>query len=361
MTLHLLRGLFILLMGSIGYAYSILEYGPFGRESFAAFPLAIGLAILLLTIDVFSSRRKLLSLSALLFGTLVGLLLAYSLGQVVRWLVLTYVSQSGPIQEQLVAYLQMLLNIACCYLMVSFIMQTKDDIRFIIPYVEFARKSQGSRSMILDTSVLIDGRVADLAEVGILDGRLIVPRVVLDELQKLSDSTDRLRRNRGRRGMDMVGRLQACRKVEVVIFEGSPRDSEKLPVDEQLVLLANELDGRILTTDFNLDKIAQLRGVTVINLNDLAAAVKPLVLPGEIIKVDLIKPGEQMGQAVGYLADGTMVVVEQARHKISKGEQQIMVTSVMQTSAGRMIFARIENESKTDQAETALNQDESRL
>ncbi len=347
MTLYLLRALFVLLMGSIGYFYLIKTPGPFGQGNWATLGVAVALSLLVLTIDIFSSRRKLLGLSALLFGTLVGMLVAFVLGLAVSWLVDQYIplpssptEQDKLLRAQLVDFAKMLLNIVCCYLMISFIMQTKDDVRFIIPYVEFAKQSRGARPMLLDTSILIDGRIIDLAEVGMVDSRLFVPRFVLEELQLLADSSDRLKRNRGRRGLDVVGKLQKTNKVDVVIYEGASRDAD-LPVDQQLVALAGELDGRVLTTDMNLNKVAQLRGVTVINLNDLAKAMKPVVLPGEQISVQLIKPGEQPGQAVGFLEDGTMVVVEQARQHIGQADVQATVTSVMQTSAGRMIFGRV--------------------
>lgn len=337
MSLYLLRAVFVLLLASVGFSYA-------ARGNWGPLPLAMLLALLVLAIDTFSSRRKLLNLSAIFFGTLVGLLIAYALGNVVSWLLDTYIGQSGPVLDVWTAFSRMMLNIVCCYLMISFIMQTKDDFRFIIPYVEFARQARGTRPMLLDTSVLIDGRIVDVAEVGMVDSRLVVPRIVLEELQQLADSTDKLRRNRGRRGLDMVEHLQHSTKVDVVIYEGSPRNAEQEAVDMQLIALAEELDGRLVTTDSNLSRIATLRGVTAINVNDLATAVKPIVLPGENINVELIKPGEQQGQAVGYLDDGTMVVVEQARQFIGRGVAGVTVTSMVQTSAGRMIFARIEHE-----------------
>jgi uncharacterized protein YacL len=344
MTLHLIRALFVLLMASIGWAYvagpGVEPFGP--QNAFATFAVAIAFAILVLAVDIFSSRRKLLALSAILFGTLVGMALAYVLSFAIYWLVDQFVPTSSPVKDALAGYFKMLLNIVCCYLMVSFIFQTKDDIRFIIPYVMFARQAKGQRPLLLDSSVLIDGRIVDIASVGLIDSRIIVPRVVLDELQKLADTSDKLTRNRGRRGLDILAKLQANRKVEVVIYEGSAGEGETTPVDQQLVLLAAEMNGRVLTTDMNLNKVAQLQGVDVVNINDLASAMKPVVLPGEKLKVSLIKPGEQPGQAVGYLEDGTMVVVEQARQLIGEAETEATVTSMVQTSAGRMIFGRLE-------------------
>ena len=220
-------------------------------------------------------------------------------------------------------------------------MQTRDDIRFIIPYVEFAKQTKGSRPMLLDSSALIDGRVVEMADLGMIDSRMVVPRFVLDEMQALADSADRLRRGRGRRGLDMVGRLQANQKVDIVIYEMETSESESQAVDHRLVTMASEMNARIMTTDFNLEKVAQLQGVTVLNVNQLAAALKPVFLPGDAFEVQLVKPGEQPGQAVGYLEDGTMVVIENSRAYIGGSAVEATVTSVVQTSAGRMVFGRM--------------------
>jgi uncharacterized protein YacL len=228
------------------------------------------------------------------------------------------------------------------YLAISFILQSKDDFRFIIPYVEFARRTKGTRPVLLDTSVLIDGRIADIAETGVLENRLIVPRFVLRELQAVADSSDKLKRSRGRRGLDVLQRLQGNKKLDVTLYDSSGRtrkDSDD--VDSQLMDLALELDARVLTNDFNLNKVASLRGVEVINVNDLANALKPVVLPGERMTVRLIKSGEAPGQGVGYLEDGTMVVVEQGRGHLNE-EIEFTVTSAIQTSAGKMIFGKME-------------------
>ena len=237
---------------------------------------------------------------------------------------------------------KLMLGIICCYFAISFILQTKDDIRFVVPYVEFARQSRGSRPMILDTSVIIDGRIADICETRILDSPLIIPRFVLQELQAIADSSDKLKRNRGRRGLDMLNKLQTNDKVDIRISDARlPSSEEGADVDEKLVALGKKIDGRVVTNDYNLNKIAQLRGVDVININDLANALKPVVLPGEGMMVKIIKPGEEMGQGIGYLEDGTMIVAENTRDKIGE-EVSIVVTSVLQTSAGRMIFGRPE-------------------
>jgi uncharacterized protein YacL len=236
-------------------------------------------------------------------------------------------------------YINMLVGVISCYLSISFILQTKDDFRFVIPYVEFSKQTKGARPMLLDTSVLIDGRINDVAATGILESQLIVPRFVLHELQAVADSSDKLKRNRGRRGLDMLAKLQGTEHADVILYDSHTRE-ESTEVDQRLVALAKELNGRILTNDFNLNKVAQLRGVDVVNINDLANALKPVVLPGERMMVRLVKPGETPGQGVGYMEDGTMVVVEQGRNHLNE-EVEFVVTSALQTSAGRMIFGRM--------------------
>jgi uncharacterized protein YacL len=193
------------------------------------------------------------------------------------------------------------------------------------------------RYRILDTSVIIDGRIADIVETGFLDGTLVVPQFVLKELQMVADSSDPLKRNRGRRGLDILQRIQKMSGVEVVISElDYPQIKE---VDMKLIELARALLGRIVTNDFNLNKVAQLRGVEVLNINELANALRPVVLPGELMNVFILKEGKEPNQGVAYLDDGTMVVVDNARSRIGRS-LDIVVTSVLQTTAGRMIVAR---------------------
>src|SRR5207253_1414409 len=211
---------------------------------------------------------------------------------------------------------------------VSTLVQTKDEFRFIIPYVEFSKQVKGARPLVLDTSVIIDGRIADICDTGILDTKLIVPRFVLQELQGIADSSDKIKRNRGRRGLDILKRMQTNTRVDLQIHESNlPELRDVQKVDERLVVFAQAVAGRVVTNDFNLNKICQLQGVEVINLNELANALKSVALPGENMLVKLVKPGDQIGQGVGYLDDGTMVVVEQGRSHIGS-EIPIVVTSV---------------------------------
>ncbi|HUQ88312.1 MAG TPA: PIN domain-containing protein [Vicinamibacterales bacterium] len=190
---------------------------------------------------------------------------------------------------------------------------------------------------ILDTSVIIDGRVADLCETGFIDGTMVIPQFVLKELQLVADSSDSMKRNRGRRGLDILQKIQKMSGVGVVISDVDFPEIKE--VDLKLIELARTLSGKIVTNDFNLNKVAQLRGVDVLNINELANALKPVVLPGEVMKVFILKEGKEYNQGVAYLDDGTMVVVDNARKMISK-TIDIVVTSVLQTTAGKMIFGR---------------------
>ncbi len=316
------------------------------RRGYLAFAgvLLVGTSIFVL--DLLTRNKQITTLSAVYFGLLLGLLLGSLLSTALdpflfRWdkPVDMFAAQRQEYLKQLVT---LLLTVACCYVTISTLLQTKDEFRFIIPYVEFSKQVKGGRPLVLDTSVIIDGRIADICDTRFIDTKLIVPRFVLQELQSVADSSDKLKRNRGRRGLDMLKRMQANSKVELQIHEANlPELRAVHKVDERLVAMAKSLGARVVTNDYNLNKIAQLQGVEVINLNELANAVKSVALPGEGMSVRLVKPGDQIGQGVGYLEDGTMVVVEQGRPFIGQ-DVSITVTSVLQTPAGRMIFGRIE-------------------
>jgi len=302
-------------------------------------PLVVGAALVM--IDIVWRRKNLQAIGGVFFGVLAGVAIGYFFG-----LVAQFVADMFDVQEQeIVELVRGLITLACVYLCTSFVMQTKDDFRFIIPYVEFSKEVKGSRPVLLDTSVIIDGRIADVMRTGALDSPLIIPRFVLAELHMVADSADALRRNRGRRGLDVLRRLQGERRIDLNIVDLRVRAVENADgVDNKLVELASHLDGRIMTTDYNLNKVAQLRGVDVVNLNDMANALKTVVLPGEGLTVKVIKSGEEAGQGVGYLDDGTMVVVDRGRDHIGR-EVQIDITSTLQTSAGKMIFGRLAGQS----------------
>lgn len=297
--------------------------------------LALG-GIVLLT-DVREKQKQITTISAIYFGLLLGLLLGYLFS-----IILEPLLANAFEKKQMVQLGRVLITVICCYVTISTLLQTKDEFRFIIPYVEFSKQVKGGRPLLLDTSVIIDGRIADVCDTRLIDTVLIVPRFVLQELQAVADSSDKLKRNRGRRGLDVLKRLQNNPKLQLQMHDGNVpelRTGERIRVDERLVILAKAINARVVTNDFNLNKIAQLQGVDVINLNELANALKTVALPGEAMQVRVVKAGDQIGQGVGYLDDGTMVVIEQGRGLIGQ-EVSIVVTSVLQTPAGRMIFGR---------------------
>lgn len=297
--------------------------------------MLLALPAAVIALDTLLRPKHVGVVSALLFGTLAGFLLSAVAALMVNPLLLGY----SP-QAQGIVHVGLLL--ALSYLCTSLLLQTRGDFRVLIPFVELTGKSTGHRRpYLLDTSVVIDGRIADIEETGIIDAQLVVPRFVVAELQAIADSTDKLRRNRGRRGLDILNRLRGNARTELVIEDRELPEFAGQPVDQKLVLLARHLDGKVVTNDYNLNKVARLHDVDVLNINDLANAVKPVCIPGESLNVQIIRAGEQQGQGVGFLDDGTMVVVEAGRDHIGQ-HARIVVTSVTQTSAGRMIFGRYE-------------------
>ena len=234
-----------------------------------------------------------------------------------------------------------LLVVVFCYFGMAIALRGKDEFNLIIPYVKFARQDQREELIILDTSVVIDGRISDICQTRFIEGRFIVPRFVLKELQQIADSQDSIKRNRGRRGLDVLAKLQKLPNIDVRIQEEDFSDVKE--VDAKLVKLAKLLGARILTNDFNLNKIAELQGVQVLNINELANALKPVVLPGEVMEARVIKEGKEYNQGVAYLDDGTMIVVDSGR-KLIGHTVNVNITSVLQTQAGRMIFARAADE-----------------
>ncbi len=234
-----------------------------------------------------------------------------------------------------------LLAICLVYLGINVAVKKREEIAGLFGNLpRFGReKSSRGESKLLDTSAIIDGRVADLCKSGFLDGTLIIPGFVLEELQHVADSGDILKRNRGRRGLDIVNHIRRQTDVRVQIYESVKGLEEANDVDAKLVKLSKKLGAKIITTDFNLNKVAEIHGIRVLNINELANALKPVVLPGEEMNIQIIKDGKESGQGVGYLDDGTMIVVDGGRKYIGHSIR-VLVTSVLQTTAGRMIFAR---------------------
>lgn len=348
MMLWFLRGVFILVLAGIG-AFLVNQF----PMSLLQETLVLGgitlVAAVAITLDVLFQRKNIALISALYIGLLVGLALSNFIMLALRpftQLVENTLNlpTTSKLDQPVHLGVSLILTPIVCYICVSFLLQTRGDFRFIIPYVEFSKEMKGTRPLLLDTSVIIDGRIADLAETRLFDTALVVPGFVLQELQLVADSSDKLKRNRGRRGLDMLNKLRAISNIDLQTNETDlPEFQTVRLVDQRLVLLAKHLQAKIVTNDFNLNKLARVQGVDVVNLNDIANALKPVFLPGELIVVKLTKAGDQQGQGVGYLDDGTMVVAEQGRNYIGE-DVRLVVTSVLQTSAGRMIFGKFDGQ-----------------
>lgn len=257
-------------------------------------------------------------------------------------------------------YIAVLLNVALGYWGMRFFAKRGDDFWNMLTNMDIkaklTRKKKGENGeieivpggahtelsfpKILDTSAIIDGRILDVAQTGFLEGIIVLPRFILAELQGVADSTDSLRRTRGRRGLSVVTELQKIKGLSIEIPEVTLKELDREKVDEALVVLARQLNGKVITTDYNLNQVAQIEGVDVLNVNDLANSLKPMLLPGEKVDIDIIRLGRENHQGIGYLDDGTMLVVEDGYRHV--GERvKVTVTSMLQTSAGRMVFARI--------------------
>ncbi|MGE3820939.1 MAG: PIN/TRAM domain-containing protein [Isosphaeraceae bacterium] len=336
MLLHIIRAVFVLVVAGLGVRLVPIIGQTKGVYGWLAFCGVLALAFAVVIADYLMPRKRIQTISAIYFGVIVGVILSDMIRNALEPAMTLYLKDEVRLGVTGMA------SIFICYICISTLLQTKDDFRFIIPYMEFSKEVKGARPLVLDTSVVIDGRIADVAETKVIDQPLVVPRFVLQELQGIADSSDKLRRNRGRRGLDILNRLQKSPGVEVRIHDAElPELAGIREVDQRLVVLAKHLGGKVVTNDYNLNKIARLQGVEVINLNDLANALKPIVLPGEGLSVKLIKRGEEPGQGVGYLDDGTMVVTEQGAYHLGE-TVRLTVTSVLQTSAGRMIFGRMD-------------------
>ncbi len=348
MLLWLLRGFFIVLLLVVSaFTFSLIlsEFQDEGGLPAAIATTAVILIVggIVLYTDLKEKSKEIGTLSAVYFGLLLGLLLGYLFSIGMMAVAESLITNPTKL-ARITPILRGAVTLICCFVTISTLLQTKDDFRFIIPYVEFSKQVKGNRPLVLDTSVIIDGRIADVCDTRIVDSRLIVPRFVLQELQGIADSSDKLKRNRGRRGLDILKRLQSNTKIELEMHDGNVaelRTPEKIRVDEKLVIFTKAIGGRVVTNDFNLNKLAQLQGVDVINLNEVANSLKTVALPGEYLQVRVVKAGDQVGQGVGYLDDGTMVVIEGGKNLIGQ-EVSILVTSVLQTPAGRMIFGRPE-------------------
>ncbi len=332
MALILLRCIFLLCAAGVSVIINSSLTDVPQSVPYLVFGGTMSLAIAVVVLDIFVPRKRIDAVSSIYFGVLIGALLSY-----VLWTALSPLIEV-PFSNEAV---RLIVSLLLCYICTSVLLQTKDDFRFLIPYVEFVREVKGFKPLILDTSVVIDGRIADLVTTGVFDNQLIMPRFALSELQAIADSGDKLRRTRGRRGLDVLNRMRADNDVDLMIFDRDLPELAGQTVDLKLVLLAKHLEGKVVTGDFNLNKVAKLHNVPVINLNEISNALRPVFLPDEIFKIKVIKAGEGPDQGIGYLDDGTMVVIEGGRHRIGQ-DLEVRVTSTLQTNAGKMIFTKYE-------------------
>jgi len=323
--LHVLRGLFVAVCGLLGWHIGVQAYSA---PTWQGIVIGVGFGLCCAMLELAFARRFISIISVVMFSVVFGF--------IVSTLVLNTLSLSDKFAPS--PQVELGLPIVLSLLSMLSILHAKDDFKFVIPFIELRREGgSGGRPVILDTSAIIDGRVADLLDAHAFDGPIVLPRFVLQELQAVADSQDRMKRSRGRRGLDILNRIRNDHGARITIQDATLPDVDG--VDAKLVKLAKLIEARLLTLDFNLNKVAQVQGVEVINLNDLAAALRPPLIQGEPLTVRIVKPGESPGQGVGYLEDGTMVVAEDCATRIGQ-DAELVVSNILQTSAGRMIFGK---------------------
>src|SRR5438445_11745315 len=329
LTVNLLRVLFVTFCAAIGAIASSELQG--GMWPGVVIGLLLGLVVVL--IDRLLKGFSLRAFSSATFGLLLGWVFAklLSASQILIYLPPTTQWAIGLVVYCTLGYLGMMLAMR----------SSRDEFSLIIPYVRFARETTQHEPLVLDTNVIIDGRIADLCATGFLSRSLIVPRFILDELQLLADSRDPTKRERGRRGLEILNQLQRSREIEVTVHESTGEDGD-LGTDARLVGIAEVVKARLLTNDHALSQAARLQKLAVLNLADLARALRPSVVAGDEIDLHLVKEGREPHQAVGYLPDGTMIVVNHARAHVGK-IRTVVVASALQTAAGRLIFAELKN------------------
>ena len=332
MSLWVVRIFFLTLCILGGYAVSqvrpdVIENGPV-----AGVMIGFGLGGLLIGIDVMLKGFSLRAFSAATFGLFLGTLTAWMIDGTKLFLF-------AP--ESTLWLVRLCLFLGFGYIgMVMAMRSNKEDFSLIIPFVRFTSQNQTDNLLLLDTSAIIDGRIAELIEANFLEGVVVVPRFILKDLHQIADAKDAIRRARGRRGLEMLSRLQKNKRNEVKIHEGDIPDEPD--VDAKLVRLAKTLNAKLFTHDYNLGKIAELQSVSYVNISELAKLLKPVILPGETFSLRIAREGKDKGQGIGYLNDGTMVVVNQAQHLVGQ-QVNVQVLNLLQTGAGVIVFADIES------------------
>lgn len=327
-TLFAIRCVFFVLCGAGGWlvCYAIRDW-----DAYRGLAVVIGLLLgaLVILVDVLLKGFSLRGLSAITFGLAIGSLIAYLIGTSPLF------SQGEP---DTIFLVRLALFISCTYLATVIALRGKDEFNLVIPYVRFVPQEVDVPVVVVDTSVLIDGRIARVCEAGFLTAALVIPRFILNELQAVADSNDLQKQARGRRGLEVLNELRRIKHLDIRIPESEV--SRRDDVDAKLVFLAQSMRAKLLTTDYNLAKMAEFHGVAWLNLNQLAKALRPELMLGESVDVELVKPGKDEGQAVGYLEDGSMVVVAAGRSMVGQ-RVTAEVVSVLPTAGGKMVFARL--------------------
>jgi len=350
LLLLVIRSIFMILMVTVTLltVSSTKTIAEFGYSTIAGLVVATtAVGLLVVAIDALTPNKRLAGVVGVYLGVCLGLVGAVAFGAL-----LDTIAKAWEIKESVGIYLTLaksVIGLVFCYLSVSVVLTTKDDLRLVIPYVEFARSQRGTRPWLLDTSVLIDGRIEALANTGFVDAPLVVPQFVVDELQKLADSGDRTKRQRGRRGLELLAKLRESPWADLALQDFRVSG---VSVDRMLVEAARSEGLRLLTLDANLEAVARIQGVVAVNMHALAGSLRPALAAGETAQVTITKRGEGERQGVGYLPDGTMVVVEDAHTRIGS-TLQVTVTNAVSTAAGRLLFARIEGEAPATAASMA--------
>ena len=323
MDLIILRCVFLLCAGGVSAIINASLNTASSTEAtpWLVFTGVMSLALVVVIGDIYAPRKRIDTITSVYFGVLVGVLLTYVLSIALAPL-LQQTFNVTPLTVQLV------IALVLCYVCTSVLLQTKDDFRFLIPYVEFVREVKGFKPLVLDTSVVIDGRIADLVSTGVFDNQLIMPRFALSELQAIADSGDKLRRIRGRRGLDVLNRMRADENVDLMIFDRELPELAGQTVDLKLVLLAKHLEGKVVTGDFNLNKVAKLHNVSVINLNEISNSLRPVFLPDEIFKLKVIKAASHHSSSLSQ--DRVMLSLSQTRAPFNG--RSLMVKPLLMTS-----------------------------
>jgi uncharacterized protein YacL len=325
-SLWTLRLFFLLLCTAAGYAVSqnseFIEHGNLGVI------IGFGLGWLVIAVDEMTKGLSVRTFSAASFGLAMGAVVAWFVEQ-------SHIFTWAEDKTQWVIRLGLFLGFSYIGMILA-MRSNKEDFTLVIPFVRFTPRSQPQQPLLVDTSIIIDGRIIEVLGTGVFDGILVIPRFVLKELQLVADASDPIKRGKGRRGLDILTRLQEERKFEIKIHEADiPGETG---VDAKLLALAKHLEAKLLTNDFNLSKLAELQGIPCVNFNTLASVLKPVLLPGDRTTVRIVREGRERGQGVGFLPDGTMIVVAGAQTSIGQ-EREVQIVNVLQTGAGKMVFA----------------------